>query len=495
MPQSIQLSQSQKQSQVMAPQMRQGLAMLQMTALDLRAELQHQMEFNPLIESVTSPMEKVLSTELPEEHTSGAISERILDFKPDGEAAQQTLSANDADRDYFLQNMENFHANGENGAVDPDAQTKRQLFFDRQVKSETLHEHLYNQIAVSNIPEADWDLARILIEYIDDNGYFKGSIPDIMMVNNVREPRILATLKRISQLDPIGCGARDLRECLLFQMDKLDDSPWEDEVRRLIDRHLADIAAHRESQICSDLKIEPKDYSKVLAELRSLNPRPGYGFSTQEDASIYVRPEIFLRKDKLGKWIATVTDRDLPDIKISKKYLRMLQDPKCPAETKSYIRERLAAAETLIDLIEERQETIRKISQAIVDAQTAVFEQKSFTALKPLTQEQIAEKVGVHNGTVSRTVRNKYMSTPFGVFELRSFFVTGLSTENGDIVSNASVKDRIRQIIDDEDKSKPFSDEKISKMLKELGINCARRTVAKYREALGILGTADRKVK
>ena len=338
------MTQNMRQTQTLAPQMRQSLRMLQMTSLELRAELQHQMETNPAIEDVTGKMERPMSSELPEEHVSGAVSEKELDFTPTGEQARQTLSCDDADRDYYLQNMENCHTTSENGAVDPDAQSRRQAMFDRQVKKETLQEHLQKQIPYSDISDADRPLAELLVEYIDDNGYFKESLPDIEMVLQAKEERILAILRKIQQFDPVGCGGRNPREVLLAQMEKLDDSPWEDEVRLLIDKHLEDAAAHREALICRSLNITPKEYQKVLAELRKLEPMPGRGFTPQEEASIYIRPEVFVSRTKGGEWRARVLDRDIPEIHISRKYIQMLEDPACPAETRSYIREHIRAA-------------------------------------------------------------------------------------------------------------------------------------------------------
>lgn len=493
--QGMQQTSSMRQSQVLAPQMRQGLDILQMTALDLRAELQRQMELNPVIEDVTSRMEKPLSSELPEEHVSGAISERELDFSPTGEAAQQTLSCDDADRDYFLANMENFQPTPDSGAVDADAQTRRQQFFDRQVKSDTLQEHLQKQLALSDVPAENRPLAEMLIASIDDDGYFRGSLPDIQMIAQARQEQILETLQHISKLDPLGCGGRNLRECLLFQMEKLDDSPWEDEVRKLIDRHLEDAALHREALICQDLGIASADYAKVLSELKKLDPHPGRGYSPNPEPSIYVRPEVFVKKNASGHWTAFVTDRDLPELHISKKYEKMLEDPNCSAETKSYIRERIRAARILIDSIDKRQTTIQRIAQAIVDAQQDVFNDRTLASLHPLTMEQIAQETSLHNATISRTVREKYMSTPLGLVEMRRFFVAGLKKDDGNVISNTAIKDRIRKLIDSEDKTQPLSDDRIVKLLDADGIKCARRTVTKYRESMHIPGTTARRVK
>lgn len=480
---------------VIAPQMRQSLGILTMTSLELQAELQHEMASNPLIEDVSGKIERPMSEALPEEHASDEVLSKELDFTPDGTAAERTLSSDDADRDGFLQNMENFEPSAENGAVDPDVQTRRQLMFDRHVHQETLQEHLLAQIPLSDIPEQHRSLAEMLVAYIDDDGYFRGSLPDIEMVTQAREPLILRLLEKIQKLDPVGCGGRDLREVLLAQMEKLDDSPWEDEVRRTIDRHLNAVAERRVSSVCADLGISVDEFPKVLAELRRLDPKPGRGFSPKGETEIYVRPEIFVQRDAKGKWKVRVTERDIPDIRISKKYVRMLEDPSCGAEAKSYIRERLRAAEALIDAIVERQETIRRIAQTVVDAQTEVFERKTMLALRPLTMEQVAGQVGVHNTTVSRTVNEKYMSTPFGVVSLRRFFTSGVMTESGEAVSNVAVRERIRQLVEAEDKSKPLSDAALEKMLKDEGVNVARRTVTKYREAQGIPSTKERRVR
>ena len=483
-------------TQTLAPQMRQSLRMLQMTSLELRAELQHQMEMNPVIEDVVDKMERPMSSELPEEHASGAVSERELDFSPTGQSAQDTLSCDDADRDYYLQNMENFHASAENGSVDPDAQTRRQAMFDRLVKSETLQDHLLSQISCSDIPDEDKPLAEILVPDINDRGKFIGSIPDIVMIAGTTESKIYSVLRGIQKLDPLGCGGWNDKEILRGQFERLEDSPWEDEIRQLVDQHLEDLAAHREAAICRSLKVTPEELRKIHAEmLAKLYPNPGCGFSPSVDASIYIRPEVVVGKTKGGRWVARVLNRDIPEIRISKFYVNMLSNPKLSAEEKSYIRERVRAAETLQEAVEDRQDTIQNIAQAIVDAQTDVFERGTLAALRPLTMQQIAEKVDVHNTTVSRTVRDKYMSTTFGVVEMRRFFTAGLETENGEAISNEAVRNRVRAIVDAEDKSKPLSDEAISKKLKEEGVTVARRTVAKYRDQLGIPGTAARRVK
>ena len=483
------LTQRLAQSQTLAPQMRQSLKMLQMTALDLAAELRQQMQENPVIEDVRDPRESQLSVAAPEEHAgkSAADGDMELDFTPEGAAAENILGAEDGHLDYFLGNMES--ASG-----DEEAASRRQRLFDTQCSAETLQEHLLAQVPFTDLDEQGRILAEILISNIADSGMFNGSYPDILMATGVTEQRLEAVRRRILKFDPAGCGWRDPRECLLAQMDKLDDSPWEGEVRKLIAYHLPDVAAHREALLCEKLKLTPDELAQALAALRVLDPYPGHDkrFVPATDRPEYVHAEIHAVK-KDDRWTAMVETRDLPDIRISPRYLKMLDDPNTPEEARAYVRERIRAAEALIEAVERRQDTIRSIAQEIIDAQPDFFE-KGFSALRPLTMQAVADKVGVHGTTVSRTVHDKYMTTPFGTVELRRFFTSGLATEAGGQMSNVAVQDRLKALVDAEDKAHPLSDDRLAALLKAEGIEIARRTVAKYRKALKIPGTSERKI-
>lgn len=497
------LAQSLKQQQTLAPQMRQGLKMLQMTSLELRAELQHAMETNPVIEEVTSRNERQMSAELPEAHAYGEVTEKPLDFGSSDDMAKVmgTEAADDGYRDYFLGNMES-------SSGDEEAQSRRDHLFDSMVKSETLQQYLMSQIGLSDIPQEDRELAGILIENIDDDGYFRGSIPDIVMVTKADMPKIDRVLAQIRAFDPLGCGARDLRECWLAQMEKLDDSPWEDEIRLALEKHFDDLVARRVPVLCAALHIAPDEFPLLLKELGRLDPLPGRTFAARADSGKfvaqghgyvqrvnpgeYVKPEVFAYQDKQGDWLVRVDGRDIPEIHISQKYQKMLADPSVAADVKSYIRERIRAAEGLRESVKKRQQTIHDIAQAIVDAQPDFFK-KGMSALRPLTMQQVAEQVGVVGTTVSRTVRDKYMSTPFGVVEMRKFFTSGgAKTEDGEMMSNATVKARIKAIIESEDPSNPYSDDRIKELLNMEGIELSRRTVAKYRGAMKIPGKAER---
>ena len=482
------LTQRLAQSQTLAPQMRQSLKMLQMTSLDLAAELRQQMQANPVIEDVRDPHEAQLSVAAPEDRVgkSAADGDMELDFTPDGVAAENILGAEDGHLDYFLGNMES--ASG-----DEEAASRRQRLFDTQRSVETLQEHLLAQVPFTDLDENGRTLAEILIANIADSGMFVGSYPDIQMATGASKQRLEAVRRRILKFDPAGCGWCDPRECLLAQMDKLDDSPWEGEVRKLIAHHLSDVAAHRDALLCEKLKLTPDELAQALAALRTLDPYPGYDkrFVPTTDRPEYVHAEIHAVQ-KEGRWTAVVETRDLPDIRISPRYLKMVNDPHATEEARNYVRERIRAAEALIEAVERRQDTIRGIAQEIIDAQPDFFE-KGFSALKPLTMQTVADKVGVHGTTVSRTVRDKYMTTPFGTVELRRFFTSGLATDTGEQMSNTAVQDRLKALVDAEDKAHPLSDDRLAKMLKAEGIDIARRTVAKYRKTLKIPGTSERR--
>ncbi|MBQ8112286.1 MAG: RNA polymerase factor sigma-54 [Kiritimatiellae bacterium] len=490
-----QLLPRQTQTQTLSPKMQQGLAILQRPITELRAELQRQMSLNPAIESIEWRAEVPMSAALPEAHVSGSVSEKELEFNPSTPQGIETLSTDDSDRDQFLKNMENFEPSSENGAVDPDAQTRRQAFFDRQVKTETLQDHLLAQIPLSDIKTEDRRLAETLVYNINDDGYFTGSIPDIQMTSGmVTEAHVLAILAQIGRFDPLGCGGRNLRECLLMQMEKLDDSPWEDEVRALVDRHIPDLMAKRMEPILKDLKIDAADFPNVLAELRKLTRHPGRGFQPREDLSIYIEPEVYVVQTASGAWKVRVPEGYLPKVVISRDYRRMQNDRRLDAEARSYARKSVDEAESLLDSMAERQETIRRIAQAIVNEQSRAFDARSLSALRPLTMDQVAEATGLHSSTVSRAVNGKYMATPMGIIEMRKFFLRGVATEGGDEeVAKTAVINRIRSIIEGEDPAKPLSDQSIVEILKKEHVVVARRTVAKYREELKIPGTRERR--
>ena len=459
----LNLSQRQKQVQTLAPRQMQALKLLATSLPELRAEIVAEMNRNPAIEDVDRPLETSMSE----------IEER----------REQEAGEPDYPEDDFTPGVN----------YDEEAAERRQSFFDNQVKEETLQEHLLAQLATSDIVEDDWPMAEVLIGDLDENGYYRGSIPDVMTAFQRTKEQVVAALGKLMEFDPPGCGARTPKECLLAQMDNLYDSPYEDDVRAIITDHLEDLAAGRYEVIEKKLDLTPAQFKEAVRLLRTLDGRPGRQYQSVKERVEYINPEVHAVKRE-GRWIAETDERSLPEIHLSKTFAALLEDPKQTAETKAYVKERIAAAQAFREAIQKRQKTVQDIAQAIFDRQQEFFE-KGLSALKPLTELEVAEKVGVHSTTVSRTVRDKYASTPQGTFELRRFFASGVTTAAGEAVSQTAILAKLREIVDNEDETAPLSDEKIAVALKEAGFPVARRTVAKYRDKLHIPGTSDRRRK
>ena len=467
----LSLSQQQRQVMTLAPQLRQSLEMLQMPVLELRAAILKEMAINPTIEDLKDPAEVIISTALPVQPKQH-VTDAGLDFNPDVDAI---LKQDDEWRDYFMQGMENAPSND-------DADEKRQYMFDSVRQHLSLQDHLLEQLTLTNLSPEDRELAINLIGNVNDDGYFTGSLPDIIMISGRSERDVVTVLQVIQSFDPPGVGSRTLRECLLQQLALVEDSPWEDEARLVIDKYLEKLGAHDEKFLCKVLDLARAELDQVITLIRCLNPRPGRSF--ESDSTEYVEPEVFVTLEK-DRFVAKVDNAQLPHIRISKHYRKLLEDKTVSAETKSYIRERIRAGAFLIRSLYQRQETIRKIAQEIVDAQTE-FLTRGVEALHPMTMAEVALKVGVHETTVSRTVANKYMRTPLGLFEMKYFFTPGLKGKDGASISNKSVQDQIKRLVDAEDPATPLSDQAIEEKLTAQGITVARRTIAKYRGILKI---------
>ena len=466
------------QEQKLTQQMRQALEFLQRPDVELSAKLRELVQGNPAFE---------LLDDSPEIHERGD--------EPTPESDEYESTGDDF-RDYLASGLENANS------FDPDAGKKRDFLLNCRTATETLQDHLLSQVDLADMSPGDRELARTLICYIRDSGMFwydrsqpefKGCIADIRQTTGASEEDIFRVLAAIRTFDPPGCGATTASECLLAQMEKLDDSPWETEVRKLIERHLPDLAAGRTEVICADLGIQPNELPIVVAELRKLDAAPGRAFAggASLPGAEFVHPEVFVTKQD-GRYVATVETRGIPRLRLSSKFEERLSDPKLSAEDKAVMRSYIAKARDIIGALERRPETIRMIAQAICDAQSAYFDGGE---LVPLTMVSVAAKANIDESTVSRTVNKKYMSTPRGTLLMRMFFSTGGIKTDAGVLSNTAVKDRIKAIIAAENVASPLSDQKIAEKLAEAGLKVARRTVAKYRDELKIPGASERRVR
>lgn len=443
-----------RQSVTLGQQQQLGLQLLARSLPELRAEVIREIEGNPVIEDTDNPLERAMS-DVERERVAAEPEE---DGRPE---------------DDFVALSRRY---------DEEAVERRQALFENRVREETLREHLSAQLPLSDIPPRDQPLAEALIGDFDDNGYYRGATADLCMVYECTEERVSELLREISGFDPPGCGARNLRECLAAQLDKVPAGKLREKVRYLLD-HLEELAAGG---------FAGAEYAEAVKALRRLDPHPGRAFASERDRVEYVNPEVHAYVDDDGRWCADTDARSLPAIRISPRFEAMLKDPGQSEETKAYIRERIERARAVQKAIRDRQETIENIAQAIFDRQQDFFSQ-GLRGLKPLTELEIAAAVGVSGTTVSRTVRDKYASTPQGTIELRRFFSSGVKTGDGGMVAQETVLGKLRELVAAEDPASPLSDERLAAALKAAGYPVARRTVAKYRDRLGIPGTSERR--
>jgi len=451
---------------ILAPQLRQSLEMLQVPILELRTMVQQEIEQNPTIEEVINEQPQIeIEPGKPGENEN--LNE--MEFDKEFEA----LAKLDEEwRDYFFQDLQNTSY-----SVADDQ--KRQFLMDSIPQRESLQEHLLEQLAMAEFPDLDHQVGELIIGSISDDGYLTQSVEELAESACCDIEHLEDILSVIQEFHPTGVGARDLKECLLIQLERLGNHVL---ARAIIEQYLDKLGARKIGDIAKALK-EPLDAVQKAARLIStLDPKPGRAYS--DEVATYVLPEVVVQKVN-GEYVIIMDDDQLPHVRISRHYRKLLSDPNTKAEVKSYIRERIRSGAFLIKSIHQRQKTIHKIATEIVSSQEG-FLDHGVSHLKPLTMAEVAERVGVHETTVSRAVAGKYMRTPAGLYEMKYFFTPGIKTTSGEQVSNKTVKDMIANLVAHEDPDHPLSDQEIVVKLKEKGIKIARRTVAKYRIVMRI---------
>jgi len=499
MVQGLQLSQRLSQSMVLAPQLQQSLALLQAPTLELKALVEQELQQNPVLEEMAGPeldfSEKptvelgensdTTAPEPAERNDSSAESESEsseADPVDDFQAEFDKLVQIDQEwRDHFSQTNAPIRQSSEE-------EEKRQFMFDSLTTGTSLAEFLMDQVRESDLLEEQRAIAEWIVGNIDDYGYVKATVEEIAASANLPPEKVAEVLKIIQTFDPPGVGARDLRECLLLQLERAGKQESLD--YRIVRDFMEALGKRRVPEIAKGTGCEVEDVQTAMGRIGRLEPRPGRAFLPDTDQ--YVLPEVFVQKSG-DDFVVTTNDEQIPHLRISNVYKDLMTQGENNAEVKNYIREKIRAGKFLIKSLHQRQQTILNIGKEIVKRQRE-FMDKGVAHLRPMTMAQIAEVVGVHETTVSRAVSGKYMQTPQGVFEMKFFFTAGLQTASGDGVSNTSVKDMIADIFKNENAAKPLSDQEVVKMLGEKGINIARRTVAKYRDELGILPSNLRKV-
>ncbi len=479
--QGLQQVQKLKQSLVLAPQLRQSLKILQVPALELRSVILEELQGNPVLEelsnndiSLEDETAKQRDGDEPPEADDEPGDNGRLEFSDDFSVLRK------------LGEDWSEHMRQESGEIEYSSEDarRRQHFFDSLTGDTSLQESLMEQARMTESDPEILKALEYLIGSLDDKGFLTASVSDIALMAGVSLKKTQNAAALIKTLEPGGIGAADIRECLLIQLrhagrgNRLEATIIRDHWDLLLRRRLPDIARKTGASA--------EEVREAVDEIRKLDPAPGRNFS--DDANRVIEPDVTVERDDNGEWNIILESDYIPRLRLSPQYKEMLAKGVLKGKDREYVQEKFRSGRFLISSIEQRQQTIEKITREILRKQRDFFEHGR-SQLRPLTMSQVADAVGVHETTVSRAIASKYIRTPHGVFEFKYFFTPGYAGSDGQSVSNTTVKERIARIIDAEPPQKPYSDAAIVKMLEEDGIKIARRTVAKYREELGILPT------
>jgi RNA polymerase sigma-54 factor len=454
--------------QVLSPQLQQSLLILQTPLLELRNLVRQEMETNPVLEELPS--------ELSRDERETAEPSADNNFK---EEFEKLASLDEEWRDYMAQSGSYSRSQ--------EAQDKRQFFFDSIPVQETLQQNLIGQLNQSALAADDRKTAEMIIGNIDDNGFLQ-STPEQMALNSgIPKENFEKLLSLIQSFHPPGVGARDLRECLLLQLQRQGKENTLE--YKIISEHMEDLGKRRFLEIARRMNIDVDEVQKAADKIGRLNPRPGQIFAAAPQN--YVLPDVTVEKVD-GDYQIILNDEQIPHLRISNIYKDIIAQDKNGSEVKDYIRDKIRSGKFLIRSIHQRQQTISNIAHQIVSRQREFLEYGP-SHLKPMTMGEIADAIGVHETTVSRAVSGKYMATPQGIFEMKYFFTSGYQTATGESLSNTSVKEAVLDLVKHENGNAPLSDQQIVEILNERGIPIARRTVAKYRDELNILPSTMRR--
>jgi len=473
---ALQLRQSLKLAQqlIMTPQLQQAIKLLQQSRLELLETIQQEMEINPLLEE-----------QLQDEVEEGKAADEGEDKKVEEIIPEVTVKENareDVDWDNYLSE---YNTSG----AEPSYEGKDTPSFENFISHKTnLHTHLLWQLHMNDFDDIQKEIGAHIIGNLNDHGYLKITPDEISQATGSPFEKIIETLKIIQNWDPVGVAARDTRECLLIQatFNGLGGTL----VERILQDHMDKLENRRYDLIAKSLSVPLQDIITAASIITNFNPKPGLQYLDED--TVYVSPDIYVYK--IGDDFEIVLNEDgLPKLRINRYYRRILSnDGSLKDDTRGYIQDKLNSAAWLIKSIHQRQRTIYRVTESIVKFQKAFFNE-GVANLRPLVLRDVADDIEMHESTVSRVTTNKYVHTPQGIFELKFFFNSAINSIEGDPIASESVKTHIKKIIMSENIKKPYSDLEVAEILKKLNIKIARRTVAKYRETLGILSSVKRK--
>jgi len=466
--------------QKLSPQQIQMIKLLEIPTLQLEQRIKNELEENPVLEEGEKHDELENNYEEQEEQQM--------------EGDQDEFSFEDYIGDEDIPNYKLYSSNTSKD------DKKEEIPFSVSI---SFHEHLENQLGLKSLNDREYMLALYIIGNIDDDGYLRRKLEsianDLSFTQNIKtsEEELEQILKIIQQLDPPGVGARTLRECLLLQIKQKDlEQPPILLAKKILDQHFNEFTKKHYEKIINRLKVNEEELEEAINEILKLNPKPGSSFSNTENRTVQTIIPDFILENNDGKLELSLNSRNVPDLHINKDYTRMLEEyqknrskatkSKDQKEAISFVKQKLDSAKWFIDAIRQRQNTLLLTMNAIIDYQYDFFQTGDESKLKPMILKDIADKTGLDISTISRVVNSKYIQTPFGIYSLKYFFSEGMQKEDGEEVSTRQIKSILKEYIDNEDKKKPLTDERLSKLLKDQGYRIARRTVAKYREQMNI---------
>jgi len=472
--QGLQQVQKQTQSLVLAPQLRNSLKILQAPAVELRTSILEELQANPLLEEL--PIESISIEEQRESPSDSDTSDDgELEFNADDYSILERMTE-DMREQFAQENSGKTHTSED--------EERREHFMNSLTESVSLQQHLIEQAELSECSDDEREALYYLIGSLDDNGYLTETVSNIALTARLPYGAVQNALDMLKTFDPPGIGTKDLQDCLLTQLQLRDRGS--SLAARILRDHFPLLVRRRVPDISRKTGAGSDDVQAAIEEIGTLEPAPGKRFSP--DSNAVIEPDVTVYQDEYDEWHVELNNDYIPRLRISNTYKELLAKGQLNKREKDFMLERMRSGKFLINSIEQRQQTIERITREILKFQAEFFDE-GVSKLRPLTMNTIAQNVGVHETTVSRAIANKYIRTPHGVFPLKYFFTPGFTSANGEAVSNKTIKDMIAHIIEDENPAKPHSDQKIVDILQGKEIKIARRTVAKYREELGILPT------
>jgi RNA polymerase sigma-54 factor len=468
------------QKLIMTPSLQQAIKLLQLSKLELQEVLNQELLENPLLDESA---EEAKAEDTAEETKAENESEEAK--KTEVKEEKEKDSFDEIDYDAYFQDYIEYGYNprgmGEEHEEFPIENTL--------TRTPNLSDHLTWQLSMSDASPRTKEIAQFIIGNIDEDGYLRASVDETMASGGYGTEEVETAIAAVQSLDPIGVGARDLRECLLLQLRFLEvDAPL---VEVIVRDHWDEFMQRKFVSLSKTLGIDMKSLESIVEIIKHLDPKPGRKYSNER--AIYVEPDVYVHK--VGdEYVIVLNEDGMPKLRINSGYRSMLNnmDSKQDGETVNYIKDKIRSAVWLIKSLDQRQRTIYKVAESIVKHQREFLE-KGIDFLRPLVLRDVADDIQMHESTVSRVVSNKYMHTPRGLFLMKYFFHSGIDSDTGEDISSLTVKKKIQSFIENEDPRKPLSDSKIMKILNDEGINIARRTVAKYRDELNIPSSTDRK--